>query len=46
MSFKNGDSCFDSRLKMPNTKYSTIITFICDITENEVQKTNSLYLTH
>lgn len=38
MYFKNGDSCTDSRLKIKNTKYSTIIKFICDITENEVKK--------
>jgi len=36
MSFTNGDSCRDSRLRFPNTKYSTTMKFICDITENEV----------
>ncbi|XP_060881160.1 cation-independent mannose-6-phosphate receptor isoform X2 [Metopolophium dirhodum] len=35
MSFTYGDSCFESRLKFPNTKYSTTMKFICDITENE-----------
>lgn len=36
MSFTHGDGCFDSILKIQNTKYSTTIKFICDITENEV----------